>query len=238
MRSELKKAIELAPHFVEATDMLASANLMKNVEIPDTVERLVKALSFAPGRDSLVLQLAFAISRTQQRERARPILQDLLARQTLAPPLRQSAENLVQYLDRVTAADAQVRALPNREVVSRLSEVEPAPVDQSTPAATGPFLGDKPPEQLAPGTARLRGVLTLLDCKDGVTLSLLVEGKTLKLHSATPSAIKFTTFNAAVSSQIACGPTPGKGVPASILYRIAQSGESLGEPLAVDFVED
>lgn len=38
IRLELKKAIELAPQFVEATEMLASENLARNLEIGETIE--------------------------------------------------------------------------------------------------------------------------------------------------------------------------------------------------------
>lgn len=105
LRAELQKSVELAPQFVEAAEMLASVNLSRNVDIPQTVELLVKALTVSLGRDYLALQLAFAVSRTQQRESARPILRSLLANATLELPLRQSAQSLVEYLDRAARSD-------------------------------------------------------------------------------------------------------------------------------------
>jgi len=84
----------------------------------------------------------------------------------------------------------------------------------------------------------MRGLLTLLDCRNGLTLSLLVEGKTVKFHTATPNGIKFTSFNAAGSRQIACGPTPGNGVPAAIVYRPKETADGIGEPLSVEFLDN
>ncbi len=105
IRVELKKTIELAPQFVEATEMLASENLARNLDTVETIELLVKALAVAPGRDYLALQLANALTRTQQRESARPILQSLLARPGIEPSYRQNAESMLSFLDRAAAAD-------------------------------------------------------------------------------------------------------------------------------------
>ena len=60
-RSELLKAIELAPQFVAATEMLANMNLSRNADMPQTVELLRKARVFAPGNDNLTVMLAFAL---------------------------------------------------------------------------------------------------------------------------------------------------------------------------------
>ena len=70
-----------------------------------------------------------------------------------------------------------------------------------------------------------------------MTLSLVVEGKIAKFHTATPNTLKFTSFNSAVTGQIACGPTPGNGVPAAIVYRPKESADGIGEPLSVEFLD-
>ena len=247
MRSELQQTIEIAPQFIEATEMLANANLSRNTDITQTVELLANALKVAPGRDYLAMQLAYALSRTQQRESARPLLRSLLAKPSLEPAVRQNAQNLIDFLDRSLPVPT---ANTNRaqEPVTSVSTPEPdAPVVRratSTNSEAEPALTreervriERELDALEPGTAKMRGVLTLLDCKNGLTLSLGVEGKTVKFHTATPGGIKFTSFNAAVSQQIACGPTPGNGVPAAIVYRPKESAEGIGEPLSVEFVD-
>jgi tetratricopeptide (TPR) repeat protein len=246
MRGELQKSLELAPQFVEAAEMLASANLARNVDIPQTVELLAKALSIAPGRDYLAVQLAVALSRTQQRQTARILVRNLLTKQTLEPPLRQTAQSLLEFLDRAAAAEeaGRERTAPlardssgEKSVV--LADVRPP--ELRDPARRPPNVSDSEPvrdaDPIPPGTSRIRGVLTQLDCRDGLTLVLAVDGKTVKLHSRTPNDIKFTSFNAAVSGSITCGPTPGNGVPAAIVYRPRESGDDIGDPLAVDFIE-
>src|SRR5688572_7943696 len=80
VRKELQRTVELAPQFVEATEMLAAENLALNIDLPRTIQLLGDALNVAPGRDFLLLQLALAYTRTPQRETARPLLQSLLVR--------------------------------------------------------------------------------------------------------------------------------------------------------------
>jgi tetratricopeptide (TPR) repeat protein len=257
LRRELKRTIELAPQFVEATEMLASENLSRNIEIVETIELLAKALAIAPGRDYVALQLASALSRTQQRESARPLLQNLLVRPGLEPPLRQNAQSLLTFLDRAAAADNASRefAERNRALADQLAGnanretglASPVATNTATPEirrntpvpaeSNGPVPVQRNVEALAPGTARIRGMLTLLDCSKGVTFSVVVDGKTVKLHSPTPNEIKFTSFNSAVTGTVACGPLPGRGVPAVIVYRAQESEGSIGNPLTVDFVE-
>jgi tetratricopeptide (TPR) repeat protein len=242
IRAELQKTIELAPQFIEATEMLASANLARNTDIPQTVQLLIKALQAAPGRDTVILQLAFAVSRTQQREDARPLVQTLLARTTLDLPMRQSAQSLLDYLDRSAVIDSANRT--NRATAAAITRT---PVDEELPelrrranSTSAPEATDEErekPDALASGTAKIRGVLTLLECRNGVTLSLVADGKTVKLHTPAPSSLKFTSFNAAVSGSITCGPMPGGGVAAVIVYRPKEGGDSIGEPLSVEFVE-
>jgi tetratricopeptide (TPR) repeat protein len=244
LRQELQRTIELAPQFVEATEMLASENLARNTDIPQTVDLLVKAIEVAP-RDYLVLQLAYALSRTQQRETARPLARSLLAKPGLEPQIRQSAQSLLEFLDRSATANRAVADAPVRrarpDVAVDTADIttpelrRPERVERIEPDSPSPVQADR--DQLAPGTTRIRGVLTALDCRDGVTLSLVVDGKTVKLHSDTPTQIKFTSFNSTVTGTIACGSVPGNGVPASIVYQPKQSAGSIGEPLAVDFVD-
>jgi len=207
MREELHRAIGLAPHFIEAAQMLADANLSRNTDIPETVELLASALLVSPGQDYLALQLAFAVSRTQQREAARPLIRNLMAKPTLDAHIRQDAQTLLEFLDRASVADS--------------------------PRAGSAMIGSS----AEAGTARIRGLLTLLDCRNGLTISLSVEGKTSKLYSSAPAEIKFTSLNAAVGGTISCGPAPGSGVPAVIDYRPHLSDDNIGEPISVEFVE-
>jgi tetratricopeptide (TPR) repeat protein len=247
MREELRKSITLAPQFTEAAQMLADANLSRNTDIPETVELLANALKVAPGQDYLALQLAFALTRTQQREKARPFIHSLLIKPTLDARMRQDAQSLLDYLDRAAGADSANRSIAEQRARAPRQNSTPVIDDSVTDThVTRRATVDAPSEsvttesvesQLPAGTARIRGVLTSLECRNGVTFSLTVDGKFVKLHSSTPSEIKFTSFNSAVTGSISCGPAPGNGVPAVIVYRTRPADDSIGDPISVDFVE-
>ena len=97
-RSELLKSIELAPHFVAATQMLANLNLTRNTDIPQTVEMLRKARTYAPGDDNLAVMLAFALVRTSEREEARALAGAVLLNSSLDPTTREDAESVLDFL--------------------------------------------------------------------------------------------------------------------------------------------
>jgi hypothetical protein len=238
MRASLKRAIELAPRFVEAAEMLASANLARNTDIPETVEILTRAAESVPGRDSLLLQLAYALSRTPEREAARPLTRNLLLKPGLDASIRKSAQSLMDFLDRAASFDATNRA--NAEQKARQE------------ALGAVVAGDAPPPELrratrraadpspaapgnAAGTERLRGTLTELDCTAGVALLLTIDDKAIRLHTNSPNSLRFTSLNPAVKGGVRCGPIPGGGLLALVTYRPSDSADSLGEPLAVEF---
>ena len=102
-RAQLLQAIELAPHFTAATELLANLNLMRNTEIPQTIELLRKARTFAPGNDNLVVMLAFALSRTSEHEEARVLAESLLMKNSLTATMRRNAETVLTSLNQGSA---------------------------------------------------------------------------------------------------------------------------------------
>jgi len=256
IHSELQKTVQLAPQYVEAIDMLASVNLTQNQDIDQTVELLANAINFAPGRDDLILKFANALSRTDRWKTAQVIVRNLLAKPTLEGWIRQNAMNLQDYMERRAAFEASARSTPlpaaplPREITpeSALESDRPPVIRRATPdetvvysdpAETPAAANRTPAEEPVPaGMQRMRGILTLLDCKDGMMISLSVDGKVVKFHSLKPENIDFTSENPQVNGQIQCGPAPNKGIPASIIYRPQPSGESVGDPLRVRFLKN
>lgn len=236
MRAELKKAVQLAPHFAEATLMLANLNLARDIEIPETVEMLATALRTSPGNDYMASQLAFALSRTQQKETGRSLALNLLAKPSLDEVVKLNLQNLLAYLDRAAEVDRM-----NRQTAARNNappEIRPDVVRDPAPEFTKEERErlERALDNTPPGMARIRGTMTLLDCRNGgVTISLVTDGKTVKLHTNNPNDLKFTTYIAAVSKQIACGPMPNGGIPAVILYKPRAEADSIGEPMSVEF---
>jgi hypothetical protein len=81
----------------------------------------------------------------------------------------------------------------------------------------------------------VEGMLTLVDCARGLTLSVRVGNAILKLHTETPSKVEFSSFVADVKDHVPCGPVkPERAV--AITYKRSQDQAYLGEPLLVEFV--
>jgi len=206
-RAELLQAINLAPQFTAASELLANLNLVRNAEIPQTIELLRKARTFAPGNDNLVVMLAFALSRTSEREEARVLAETMLMKSSLTPTMRRNAETVLTSLSHAASQG------PNRQA-------------QTAPLPT------------PPGTETVRGTFTRIECDQRTLLVLIVNEKTVKLHSRTPNSIRFTTSDPSLNAIVGCGPLPRGGVPATITYRPEQSADSIGEVLAVDLGEE
>jgi hypothetical protein len=85
---------------------------------------------------------------------------------------------------------------------------------------------------------KLSGLLTLIECKNGLTLSVKTGGKTVKLRTNSAFSVEFIARDregrATTSDPIVCGPTREDGIEVSVTYRASRSGDSIGEPLIVE----
>jgi len=203
-RAELQQALELAPQFTAATELLANLNLGRDSEIPQTIALLRKARTFAPGNDNLAVMLAFALSRTSEREEARDLAESLLLKNSLTPTMRKNAETVLASLNREPVQE-QTRQLPG--TTSRLL----------------------PPD----GTQTIRGTFTRVECDQGL-LVFTVNGRTAKFHFRSPDNIFNTSDPSLSSILIRCGPLPRGGVPATVFYRQEDSADNIGEAIMVE----
>jgi hypothetical protein len=93
------------------------------------------------------------------------------------------------------------------------------------------------PQRVMPEGPRVTGLLTLIDCTNGVTLTVKTPTEAVKFHTARPDTIEFFSHVPNVGTEIRCGPTPGSGIPVIVTYRPTPGGAGLGEPILVEFVE-
>jgi hypothetical protein len=86
---------------------------------------------------------------------------------------------------------------------------------------------------------KIKGLLTRADCDDkGMTLTIKSDAKTVKLNTAAPERVQFTTYTPDVTGQTTCGPiNPPKQV--IVTYRASTDARSGfdGKPIAVEFVK-
>jgi len=204
-RGQLLQAIEVAPQFTAATELLANLNLVRDTEVPQTINLLRRARTFAPGNDNLAVMLAFALSRTPERQEARVLAESMLLKTSLTPTMRRNAEAVLASLNRPTIEDPTLRF----------------PEGTSRPAAPA-------------GTLTIRGTVTRLECGERTLVVLMVDGRPWKFHFRTPKNMHFKTADPKLSSEIGCEPVPHGGVPATIIYRPEDSADSIGEVVTME----
>ncbi|HZH31847.1 MAG TPA: tetratricopeptide repeat protein [Pyrinomonadaceae bacterium] len=97
IRAELKRAIELAPNFLEAYALLGRVDLERSPRVEETFALLGHAASVAPRRSEFKLLLAQLHARRAEFDRARRIL-ELLARDRRSAQTRAQARTLLEKL--------------------------------------------------------------------------------------------------------------------------------------------
>ena len=238
MHAELMKAMELAPSFVEASEMLARVNLVRNEDLSETALVLRKALDLSPGRNSLILMLATVLTQIRDGESPRPLLDQLISGTSVDSSIKSAAQGLVEYLDKPVE---QFETLDLAEVRDAVRDVV-----QEPPLPEPPVLSDgglRPNEVLESLTPlkpavegeKVQGLLTTLDCGTPVVMWLNVNGRIVKLYSDTPDQIEFLSYTNSVTSSITCGPTPPPGIPVSVTYKPLPKDDFIGVPLVVEF---
>ncbi len=251
-RSALGKAIESAPQYEPAYELLAYVNLTADIDYNGTIELLQSAYKISPGNANIKFLLSQALVKKEDFAQAEKILQTIVNNSAVDLPIRDGARSLINLIARKQAGDDKDRdpePVPTKEPAAKPAEtaivatpVEPLPPANvpATPAATRAKSGELVavnPQKVRPEGPQIKGMLTLVDCRGGLTLTVKSPTETLRLHSDAPDQIQFVSFVPTVSTSISCGPAPGAGVPVLIIYRPATTPGAAPEPIYVEFVE-
>jgi tetratricopeptide (TPR) repeat protein len=226
----LLKVISLAPQFVEAAEMLAGINLIRRTAITQSEKALLDSLKRYPGRSSTWIALANVAARGGDSAGARWLLTRLLAAGAPDAASRKAATSLFDGL-----APGAGRALMT------------APISAGTQTGAVRISGIAQPKTRPANRTqgeKVRGVLTHIECKKGLTFTVKTGGKTVKLHTDSAFSVEFIARDreghAVPSSPVVCGPVLGpdtereEGIDVSVTYRPGRSGDSIGEPLTVE----
>ena len=82
-----------------------------------------------------------------------------------------------------------------------------------------------------------RGLLSLIDCRDGLTLTVEADSGTYLFHTDSPERVEFATFSAGVGSEVSCGPLDPPS-PVVITFQAAPEGSDFaGVPNKIEFME-
>jgi tetratricopeptide (TPR) repeat protein len=255
MKEHLKRSIALAPEYPEAYGLLGYVALNLGEEIPETEQLLKNIVNALPARRDLRLTLAELMVMNKEAAAAKFIL-TTIKNGPEDDVIRQQAESLFQEIEARIQNEEALREFEERrrslEVQSNRALAESAA--DSAKDAKGPGGPPKITRREAgsssngrvaetmkaqpsrPAGPQIQGLLTSVECADGVTLHLSADNKVIDLHTDDPSKIEFVSYTAGVSNSIACGAV-NPALPVAIVYRPGNEPRFLGEPLRVEFIE-
>jgi tetratricopeptide (TPR) repeat protein len=231
MRAELKRAIELAPRYVESYRLLAFVNLVRDERLDEAIDALRQAQVIAPKRHEISLLLAQIHLRREEFDAAQQILEPLAGERSPAPRLRAQAASLLASI------------VPRKELAARRR------ADNATGTETTLASALQPCDMSYSGTQhkRLRfegeqrcGMLVRVECDEtGVVLFVRTgDGAMLKLRNDALNRIRFITYTADVKTgQITCGLREPAN-PVLVTFRTQNDAQAKidGEVIAVEFV--
>jgi tetratricopeptide (TPR) repeat protein len=245
MRTHVNRAIELAPHFVEAYRLLGYVSLMLRDGLNAAEEGLKRATREAPGREDLQLMLAQVMMANGKELAARAVVSTVRSTTTDADIRRRAddlhehlqsqidgAQALREYEARRDSAPTQPSNV-NREASA--GSVPPTPSTDKPSPSEPPARGSTGVARATPRVAGLRveGMLVNLECGNGMTLELRTDRGVVRLHSDTPEKIQFVAYVATSTNAISCGPVQPEAY-VSVVYQRTDDPTWLGEPTVVE----
>jgi tetratricopeptide (TPR) repeat protein len=233
MRAQLNKSIEAAPRFVAPYGLLASANLATGENLGEAETLLKKALAIAPGREDLRVMLAQVYLKANRSADGMALLTNLRQVST-NPDIKQKSIALLDELAPTQAVFTEIRPedLPAPRQ-ARQAEPEIPAIPAPQPSARETKIESLVPTGPNVSGEKVTGMLTAMDCANGLTLRLRTDKGNLEFHSSNPAAIQFLSYTSKVSNNIQCGPQ-NPPAPIQVTYRPQGAG---GEPLVVEFLE-
>ncbi|MFL6335743.1 MAG: peptidase MA family metallohydrolase [Pyrinomonadaceae bacterium] len=232
LRAELRRALELAPRFVESYKLLASVEMERGDRYEEAATLLAGAQALAPRRADLALMRAHALMLGNRFDEARREAEPY-ATAGQDERLRAQAAALVRHIE----ARREQAAKAAREA------------NELPPGASAPAQPCDLPMRGAPQQKRLRfegaqvcGRLAEIECANpGVVFRVETDdGATLRLRAEDMRRVRFITYTAEVKTgPVSCGPRE-RADHVLITYRSRGNDKQSfdGEALAVEFIPE
>jgi tetratricopeptide (TPR) repeat protein len=235
IRAELRRAIELAPDFVESYRLLATVEIERGDRPQEATVLLRRATALAPRRLDLALMLAQAQLLGGQFDEARRLAEPVALRAD-DERLRAQAETLLARIN--TRREQVARKLTQQTDEALRLE---ASASASAQPCDMPVQGGPHYKKLRFEGTQICGRLAEIECAvGGVVLRIETGAGTLRLRAEDLSGVRFVTYTAAVKTgRISCGlREPADHVLVTYRARPDNRQDFDGEALAVEFVPD
>ena len=232
VRAELRRALELAPRFVESYKLLASVEMERGDRYDEAAALLAGAQALAPRRADLALLRAHALMLGGRLDEA----------QRLAEPYVTAGE---EERLRVRAAELVKRIETRREQAARAArEADELPPGDDAPSqpCDMPARGGPQHKRLRFEGAQVCGRLAEIECaQPGVVFRVeTADGSTLRLRAEDMRRVRFVTYTTQVKTgTVSCGPREHAD-HVLVTYRSRRDDRQPfdGDAVAVEFIPD
>lgn len=232
VRASLRRAIELAPRFIESYRLLASVEVERGDRYEEAAELLKGAQMLAPRRADLALMRAHALLLGGRFDDARRLAAPYALR-VHDERLRAQAAALVQRIE----ARREQAARDDREAneLTPGSDVTAQPCDM-------PVRGGPQQKRLRFEGAQVCGRLAEIECAEpGVVFRVeTASGTTLRLRAEDMQRVRFVTYTTQVKTgPVSCGPRE-RADHVLVTYRSPRDSQQPfdGEAVAVEFIPE
>ena len=232
VRVELRRALELAPRFVESYKLLASVEMERGDRYDEAAVLLAGAQALAPRRADLALMRAHALMLGGRFDEARALAEPY-ATHGQEERLRALAASLVKRI--------QTRREQAERAAREANELPPGTNAPSQPCDM-PMRGGPQHKRLRFEGAQVCGRLAEIECANpGVVFRVeTASGATLRLRAEDMRRVRFVTYTTEVKTgPVSCGPRE-RPDHVLITYRSPRDGQpaSDGEAVAVEFIPE
>jgi Flp pilus assembly protein TadD len=219
-----RRAIALDPQLSDSHAGLARLLAERGVTSREPLDLMMAAIQIAPGRNDYRVNFGIMLANREAFADARTVL----------APVAASAEDQSAR----AAAAAVLKRIEDFE--ARRAEYEKrrgaaGVTGASSERFAGPVvhLDLRPPQA---GEARLFGILTGIECPQGVVRLVIDDnGRRVRVHAAGFQGIDFVSFRSELTGALSCGARTTQD-PVLVTYRPQPADGSLGEVVAVEFV--
>jgi tetratricopeptide (TPR) repeat protein len=204
-RTELLRTMELAPWLADAYEWLGYVTVALQDGYTEAESALLHAIERYPDRRSLRINLGEVKS-----AEATHLEREVRRRE------RESRERLAAALETLRSrAPSVVIGLEHQ-------------------AATSPTFQTSAARKAAVTRRRYEGLLTMIECRDGLTLVLRSGDSFVRFHTKTPIHLEFTSKTSNAANEAACGLVrPEHDVV--VTYIPGKSTLSMGEPIRIEY---
>ncbi len=235
-RTALREAIRIGPRFGDSYQELALSYLGTNENLDEAAELLDAALELRPRHPDYRISLGRVLIEQERFADARTLLGPLV-NPIQHPDTRRRAQSVLQSIEGLEGAPGVIGdgfvEITRTELAP--DEAEPQPPDPAPQVSPGIGFDRFELTRIVTGEQQ-NGLLTLIDCREGLTLTVEADSGTFLFHTDSPERVEFATFSAGVGNEVACGPLDPPP-PVVITFQAAPAGsEFAGVPSKIEFV--